>query len=168
MVLLKFSSFLPLHVLRIAILKAAGARLGRDVVFYHGYEVRAARRLRVGEKTSVGNGTVLDARGGITIGRNVNISTQVQVWTGQHDWQSPTFAFESRPVFVGDNAWLSARCIILPGVTVGNGAVVAAGAVVAKNVPDGVVVAGVPAQIVRHRPEVAYELRGRRGKSWWW
>lgn len=140
-------------------LKSVGARVGKKVVVHGGGECRAPWRLCLGDGSIIGDHSILDARGGIEIGRNVNISSQVAIWTAQHDYRSPTFSAKIAPVKVEDRAWLSFRCTILPGVTIGEGAVVAAGAVVTKNVAPFTVVAGIPARKIGERPrEMLYEL----------
>ena len=114
----------------------------------------------------IGNDAILDARGGLRIGSDVNFSTGVHVWTAQHDWRDPGFVTVRLPVVIEDNVWVSARATILPGVTIGRGAVVAAHAVVTRDVPAGAVMAGIPARQVATRPEVDYRLGGR--KAYWW
>jgi acetyltransferase-like isoleucine patch superfamily enzyme len=87
------------------------------------------------------------------IGRNVNLSSEVLIRTAQHDYQSPDFKTVFHPVKIEDYVWLGPRCIILPGVTVGEGAVVAAGAVVTKDVEPYTLVGGVPAKKIGERPK---------------
>ena len=166
-VLLRLASLVPLHVARTAALRAFGCQLGDGVVVYHGFEVRAARHVSIGDRTIVGDHATLDGRGGLTIGADVNLSTGVSIWTGQHDWRAEDFRYVKAPVAVGDRAWLSTRVIVLPGSTIGEGAVVAAGAVVSGDIPPFVLAAGVPARPVKERPKgLTYRLGG--GKAWWW
>ena len=160
---------LPIHRLRVAAVRRWGAQIAEGVTLYHGFEIRNARGLSIGERSSIGNDAILDARGGITIGRDVNFSTAVHIWTGQHDWQSPDFAYVKAPVVIGDRAWISTRVTILPGVTIGEGAVIAAGSVVTKDVEPYALVAGVPAKVVGSRPtNLTYELAPAKAKAWWW
>lgn len=160
---------LPLHAARIAVLRAWGATVHPEATVYHGFEVRRAARLTIGARSSIGNGAILDARGGLTIGDDVNFSTDVHIWTAQHEWASPTFAYVSAPVAIGDRAWISTRVTILPGVTIGEGAVVAAGAVVTKDVEPYALVGGVPAKPITTRPrDLTYRLPPRAKKTWWW
>lgn len=166
---LALCSHMPLHVLRTSALRAFGARIGTGATFYHGFQVRAARKLRVGARSSIGDGAILDARGGLTLGQDVNLSTRVQIWTAQHDWRSPEFAFVSAPVVIGDRAWLGPNSIVLPGSTIGEGAVVAAGAVVRGSVEPYTLVGGVPARKLGDRPpELRYRLASSRNKPWGW
>jgi len=163
------SGHLPIHALRVAILRLWGAKIGAGVTVYHGLEVRAARNLVIGDNTSIGNDAILDARAGLVIGANVNLSTGVQIWTGQHDWRSPDFAYVKAPVQIGDRAWLSARVIVLPGVTIGEGAVLAAGSVATKDVGEFELVGGVPAKHLGDRPrDLTYTLPPARKKQLWW
>lgn len=79
--------------------------------------------------------------------------------TAEHDIDDPYFVGTEAPVHIGDYAWISSRATILPGVRIGNGAVVAAGAVVTKDVPDYTVVGGVPAKLIGVRNnQLKYEI----------
>ena len=109
----------------------------------------------------VGSCAVLDGRRGITIGSNVNLSSGVWIWTLQHAINDPNFGTEGGPVEIGDRAWVSCRVVILPGVRIGTGAVIAAGAVVTRDIPDFAIAAGVPARVIGHRAcDLRYELAG--------
>ncbi|HUX44747.1 MAG TPA: acyltransferase [Terracidiphilus sp.] len=134
-------------------------KIAPGVLVHHGFWVQAPWRLSIGVNSVVGDHAILDARGGLSIGANVLLSSQVAIWTGQHDWQSPEFGYVSGPVEIGDHAWLSFRCVLLPGVTIGEGAVVAAGALVTKSVPPYALVGGVPAKVIGERSrDLQYQL----------
>lgn len=150
---------MPGHTLRRMCYRRFGLEFPADTVIYGGAEIRAPKKLRIGSGTVIGNGAILDARRGLTIGSNVNFSTGVWIWTLQHDHNDPGFAAVGGPVVIGDDAWVSCRCTILPGVRIGRGAVVAAGAVVTKDVPDFAIVGGVPAKVIGMRnPQIDYSL----------
>jgi serine acetyltransferase len=117
-------------------------------------------RVTIGAETVV-LASILDGRGGLTIGRNV-ILNEATIITAQHDLDSPLFETVYAPVEVGDYAAIFTRALVLPGRRIGRGAVVAAGAVVSRDVPDMAVVAGNPAKIVRQRKAVHSELDLRR------
>jgi acetyltransferase-like isoleucine patch superfamily enzyme len=170
LVTIRLVGLLPIHALRILVLRAWGAKIGNEVTVYHGIEVRCARRLEIGPHTIIGDDAILDARGGLVIGSNVNLSSGVSIWSAQHDWRSPGFDFVARPVSVGDWAWLSARATVLPGVDVGRGAVLAAGALATHAVPERSVYGGVPAKLIGERPAEAlgYTLGYVKQKKWWW
>ena len=160
---------LPVHALRVLVLKAWGADIGPGVTIYHGIEVRNAKGLSIGRNSSIGNDAILDARGTLTIGENVNLSTGVHIWTGQHDWPSTAFRYVSAPVTIGDRVWLSGRTTVLPGVSIGEGAVLAAGAVASADIAAHDLAGGVPAKRIGRRPvDLNYDLPPARKKLWWW
>lgn len=108
-------------------------------------------RVTIGNHTIIGNDIFLDGRRGITIGDNVNVGGHVQIFTLQHDPDDPDFGTDGGPVVLEDRCWVASRATILPGVTIGEGAVVAAGAVVTKDVAPYAVVGGMPAKFLRER-----------------
>lgn len=167
-VLLVFG-WVPIHFLRVATLRAFGCRVGSGATVYHGFQVRNPRGLAIGRRTSIGDGAILDARGGLTIGEDTNLSTGVNIWTAQHDWRSPEFSYQKHAVHIGNQVWIGPRVTILPGAQVCDGAVVAAGAVVRGVVPPRALVGGVPAKVLGYRQEVpTYKLPPASTKTWWW
>jgi acetyltransferase-like isoleucine patch superfamily enzyme len=160
---------LPNHRIRVAGLRRLGASLAPSAVLYHGFQVRAARKLTIGDRSNIGDGAVLDARGVLTIGSDVNFSTGVQVWTAQHDWSSSDFAYLTAPVIIGDRVWVGPRVTILPGASIGEGVVVAAGAVVRGKLDPFGLYGGVPARkIGDRRHDLTYQLPQPKAKAWWW
>lgn len=139
-------------------------RISKNVVIYKGVEIRSPKNLTIGEGSIIGDNAILDARMKIDIGRNVNFSYGVHIWTLQHDYRDPYFkcnAGHCGPVKIEDRAWIGPRVTILHSVTIGEGAVVAAGAIVTKDVKPYTVVAGIPAKMVGERPrELVYEFKG--------
>lgn len=118
--------------------------------------------VRIGAHSVVNRGTYLDGRAALTIGDNVNISHQALIQTLTHDPRSPTLAVQAKPVAIRDHVWIGARAIICPGVTVHEGAVVGAGAVVTRDVPPWAIVAGNPARPIGVRPnEIKYRTNYR-------
>ncbi len=126
-------------------------------------EVMRPHKLSIGRNTVIGRRCLLDCRGdGLRLGRNVNVGSQVAFVGAKHDIQSPTFEAVWKPIVVEDYAWVSLRATVLGGVTVGEGAVVAAGAVVTSNVEPYTVVAGIPAKQIGERTrELDYQLLHR-------
>lgn len=159
---MKLISLIPSHTIRIIFLRMMGIKLGKNVTIYAYGEIRSPWNIRIGDNSIIGHYCLLDGRRNIKIGSNVNISSGVWIWTLQHDPQSQNFDTKGGPVTIGDHAWLGARCMILPNCTVGEGAVVAAGAVVTRSVPPYVIVGGVPAKIIGKRSiDLKYELKYR-------
>lgn len=159
---IKASGNIPSHKLRSFLYRNLWqVKMTNTTVIYGGAEIRDPQNITIGHYTVIGHQAILDGRQGLTIGNNVNLSTGVWIWTLQHDPQSSTFAAIGGPVVIEDYAWISCRTTILPGVTIRKGAVVAAGAVVTKDVPPYAIVGGVPAQIIGQRTqELNYQLPG--------
>lgn len=113
----------------------------------------STERLTIGKNSVINQNCRIDTRGGVTIGENVSISSDVIILTADHDMNSSDMAGRERTVVVEGYVWVGTRAMIMPGVVIGRGAVVAAGAVVTKSVPPFKVVAGVPAKIIKERLE---------------
>jgi maltose O-acetyltransferase len=114
--------------------------------------VRDLRNISLGDTVNINQYCMLDSRGGpIRIGSNVDIAPEVNIWTLQHDPQSPDFATKGGGVTIEDFVWLGNRAVILPGVTIGRGAVVATGAIVTKDVAAWTIVGGIPAKKIGER-----------------
>ena len=114
-------------------------------------------RLEIGDETWIGQQCFLHAAGGLTIGKSVGIGPGVKIITSQHGEvprDVPIFSapLSFRPVVIEDGADLGVGCIVLPGITIGRGAQVGAGAVVTRDVPPFAIVAGSPARLIRERP----------------
>ena len=107
-------------------------------------------RIEVGANTRL-NGPTISAQTEVIIGKNCRIAPHVIVMDGDfHDVNDRTSDGKSARIVIGDGAWLATRSMVLKGVTVGEGAIVAAGTVVTKDVPPYTVVAGVPAKVIKH------------------
>ncbi len=157
---------LPSLHLRRWIYKSLGAKIGKRVVMHVGTEIRSLECLTIGDGTIIGDNALLDARSGLVFGRNVNLSSNVSIYTLQHDHRDPQFGVPNPQqrrldVKVCDRAWIGSNVVVLPGVTIGEGAVCCAGCVVTKDVEPYAVVAGIPAKKVGERPQVLeYEFSG--------
>lgn len=147
--------------------KGLGVKMGKNVTIHFRAELRAPEKLSLGDGTIIGDNAILDARRCLTIGRNVNLSSNVSIYTLQHDHRDPYFGLPSEDklklsVEIDDRAWLGANVIVLPGVHIGEGAVCCAGCVVTKDVEPFAVVAGIPARKVNERPHnLKYEFKGK-------
>ena len=144
----------PSHTLRLAfyrhVLKCEigpGSHIFMDAWF------DSKRRFQMGANSVVNQRCRLDNRGGITIGENVSISAEVCILSADHDVQSRNFAGRERAVVIEDYVFVGTRAMLLPGVHLGRGAVVAAGAVVTRNVEPYTIVAGVPAKPIGTRSQ---------------
>lgn len=129
-----------------------GSALLMDLYVYIRGRARPGRQgITIGRRTIVNQQCCLDGRGWLAIGDYVSISPGVWILTDSHDMGDPMFREVLAPVKIGDHVWIGSRALILPGVTVGEGAVVAAGAVVTRDVEPYAVVAGVPARPIGTR-----------------
>lgn len=109
--------------------------------------------LSIGKDSVINGFCRIDTRGGVTIGSNVSISEEVIILTADHNEDLLGIIDRKKKVTIGDYVWIGTRAMILPGVTIGTGAVIAAGAVVTKDVEPLAVVAGVPAKLLKYRSE---------------
>lgn len=142
---------LPVHALRAAyVRRVLGLEMGRGASLQM-HCFLTGRFISIGEGAVINRRCYLDGRGGLTIGRDASISPECYLLSLTHDPQDPGFGALPRPVVVGDRAWIGARALILPGVTLGEGCVVGAGAVVTKDVAPFDIVAGNPARKIGER-----------------
>jgi acetyltransferase-like isoleucine patch superfamily enzyme len=150
---------LPSHAIRNSYYRRGlGVVLPKTSVIYWGSRFFGLKGLVIGENSILGDHGFFDGRRGITIGNNVNIASEVRIWTSEHDIESPTFETTGAGVTIGDHAFIGSRVTILPGVRIGEGAVIGAGAVVTHDIPEWTVAFGVPAKPVRVRSRVSYKL----------
>ena len=158
---LRVVSYVPLQWVRLGGLRLAQAKIGSDVVLAPGVEVQTPWRLSIGSHSNIGRNVRLDARGSLMIGNNVIISDDAAVWTAEHDIQAPDFLMTRAPVVIEDRVWICFRSIILPGVTLGEGCVVASGTIVTKDVSPFTVVGGSPARVICNRTTNLHYQLGR-------
>lgn len=161
-----FVSYIPSHTIRNYLYRHIfNVKLAQNAVIYYGAEIRSPWNLEIGEGSIIGDKSILDARRGIKIGRNVNFSTGVWIWTEQHGVNNIDFscAGEGGSVVIEDRCWCGPRTIILPGKTMAEGSVLAAGAVLTKDTEPFSINAGIPAKKIGERNrDINYELNGER------
>ena len=156
---------IPSHHIRRWVYRVLGAEIGKNVVFHFRTEIRGIHRLKIGAGTIIGDNALLAAQRGLTIGENVNLSSNVSIYSGEHDYRDPYFRStpeKTRPITIGDRVWIGSNAIILTGVNIGEGAVCCAGCVVTKDVEPFAVVAGIPARKINERPrDLRYVFDGK-------
>lgn len=150
---------IPLHSVRNGIYRIAGIKIGRQSTIHVGARFYQPKNITIGEGTIIGDHATLDGRAALTVGSHVDMASEVMIFNSQHDINNPDFTAIEAPVKIDDYVFIGPRAIILPGVTIGRGAIVAAGAVVTKDVTPGVVVGGVPAKPIGERQLKEYSYR---------
>ena len=151
LMLLRWVGHIPLHFLRRFFYRLAGMKIGKGSSIHMWANFFEPKNIEIGEDTIIGDHVFLDGRDDLKIGDHVDIASQVLIYNSEHDINSPTFSASYGKVVIGDYVFIGPRAIILPGVRVGKGAVIGAGAVVTKNVPKYAIVGGVPAKIIGDR-----------------
>jgi putative colanic acid biosynthesis acetyltransferase WcaF len=136
---------------RNAILRLFGARIATGAKIFPSVAIAHPWNLSVGADSVVAWHTRLYNLGQIEIGERVVISQHAHLCAGTHDYEAEGFPLQKSSIRVEDDVWIAADAFIGPGVRVGRGAVVGARAVVVKDVPPQVVVAGNPARVVKER-----------------
>jgi acetyltransferase-like isoleucine patch superfamily enzyme len=136
------------NVLGVALGEGAGIHLDVFIWFTGPGKMRRERSLQIGRRTWISRRCVLDARCSLQIGEDVSISPEVAILTATHLLDDPDFPVVGAPVVIEDHVWIAMRAIVMPGVRIGRGAVVAAGSVVTKDVEPLAIVAGAPAKKV--------------------
>jgi acetyltransferase-like isoleucine patch superfamily enzyme len=144
------------RVLGLSLAPGSGIHMGCFVWFNGPGQVRRDGS-HIGARTRINRDCCLDLRGPLRIGHDVSVSPEVMILTGEHGHDQPGFEFGTRAVVIEDHVWIGSRALILPGASLGRGAVVAAGAVVSGRVAPMTVVGGVPARPLRTRPEQALD-----------
>lgn len=167
-----FVGYIPIHHFRRFCYRLAGMKIGQGSSLHMYTRIYDPRHISIGQDSSIGERATLDGRrqlpgsqGGLTIGNHVDIASEVMIWTSEHDLHDTAFKPIEEPVVIEDYCFIGPRAIILPGVTLGKGAVVAAGAVVTKSVPAGTIVGGVPAKPIGDRD--VSNLKYALGRARW-
>lgn len=142
----------PSRRLRKLFLRFYLGHLGSETGIQMGCKFLNGRKIHLGERNVINFGCLLDGRKyEVRIGNDVSIGPEASILTLGHDPQSPYFADRGGDVVIGDHVWIAYRAIILPGIHIGEGAVVAAGAVVTADVVPYSIVAGSPARKIGER-----------------
>ena len=137
--------------LRCSLLRAFGAKIGKGVYIKPGLRVKFPWYLDVGDHTWLGEDAWIDNLAQVSIGPHCCVSQGAYFCTGNHDWTAPNMKLFRRPIRCERGSWIGAKAVLGPGVTIGAGSIVTAGAVVMKNIPEMEVHSGNPAQFTRKR-----------------
>lgn len=147
----------PGHRFRVRVLDQLGWALQPDVVVGRGLQLTALKTPVIGDRVNLGPSLILDLRGGVTIGSDVDIAGDVTLWTADHDPDSAKHSYRERPVSIGNRCWIGHGAEILPGSIIPDGVVIGARAVVAGSLePDGIY-GGNPLRRIRDRNPAAMQ-----------
>ena len=136
---------------RIFLLRLFGAKIGKNCLVFPSTKVWAPWNLEMGDYASLGEAVFCYNVASVKLGQQATVSREAFLCAVSHDITSPIFELVTKPIVIESSAWVAARAMILLGVTVGEGAVVAAGSIVTKDVSPWTVVAGNPAKVVKVR-----------------
>lgn len=163
---LRVVGFIPFHHFRRFVYRICGIRIGKGTSIHMFTSFYNPFNIKIGSDTIIGEWAVLDGRELLSIGDHVDIASNVMIYNAEHDVHSKGFTkARMEKVLIEDYVFIGPRAIILPGVTVGRGAVIGAGAVVTKDVEPLTIVGGVPAKEIGKREEesLGYKL----GRAAW-
>ena len=149
--ILRLIGWFPLHTVRILFYKLDGIKIGKKAHIHMGIQFFDPSNIEIGEGTIIGQNAFLDGRDKLKIGAHVDIASDVLIYNSEHDINSVDFKPINAPVVIGDYVFIGPRAIILPGVKIGKGAIIAAGAVVTKDIEEFVIAGGVPAKPIGER-----------------
>ena len=134
-----------------AVLRSFGAEIGKGVVIKPGVRVKYPWRLKVGDHAWLGEDAWIDNLENVTIAKHACISQGAYLCTGNHDWKKPSFDYRLAAISVGEGAWIGAKSLVAPGVSVGDFAILTAGSVATKPLKPCGIYSGNPAKYVKDR-----------------
>ncbi len=148
---------IPFFRLKSFFLRAAGMHIGRQTYIHVPVKFFSRKNLTIGDNVTVNSHCYLDSRTTIRIGSNVNIAHGTRIYTLGHDVNLADLPDAGKPVIIEDDVFIFSNVLIMPGVTIGKGAVVFPGSVVVKNVPSYSIVGGNPAKVIRERRRLEFQ-----------
>ncbi len=137
-------------------LRLLGSRVGHGITYYPGIRINPGNNIILGDGVDLAWGVLITTSGGIEIGDRTLIGYNTHIFSSNHNippvpQRIVDAGHSNKKVIIQNDVWIGAGCIILPGVTIGEGAVVAAGSVVTKDVKPFTLVGGVPAVLIKER-----------------
>ncbi|MDE6150613.1 MAG: WcaF family extracellular polysaccharide biosynthesis acetyltransferase [Prevotella sp.] len=145
------ASWNPFMGIKVALLRAFGARIGKGLVIKNNVIIKSPWNLVVGDYCWLGEGCWIDNLDKVTIGSNVCISQGAMLLTGNHDYTMPSMPYRNAPIVIEDGAWVGAQTTVCPGVTVHRNAILTVGSVATKDMDGNGIYQGNPAVKVRDR-----------------
>ncbi len=136
---------------KIALLRLFGAKIGRGLIIKNNVVIKSPWNLSIGDDCWLGEGCWIDNLDKVQIGNNVCISQGALLLTGNHDYTVSSMPYRNAPIVIEDGAWIGAKTVVCPGVTVHSDAILTVGSVATKDLAEGGVYQGNPAVLVRDR-----------------
>ena len=146
----------PLHAWRCWLLRCFGARIGTPCFVYNDVEIWAPWNLQMADHSTLGRRVVCYSMARVSLGERAVVSQGVHLCTGSHDHESENFQLFARPIRIGADSWICAEAFLVPGVSIGAGAVIGARAVVTCDQPAWMVCAGNPCRPLKPRRLPSY------------
>lgn len=137
--------------LKVRILRLFGGRVGTGVVIKHHVRIKNAWRLEIGDHSWLGEGTWIENLEDVIIGKNVCISQEAMILTGNHDYSRPDFRFRLGKIRLEDGTWIGARSVVCPGITCGSHSVLTVNSVATRDLEAWHVHSGNPSRPIRAR-----------------
>ena len=142
--------------LKVLLLNMVGAKIGKNIFIYPGVWIIPGKNLVVGNNVDLAKDVIITTTGGVFIGDRTLIGYRTQILSANHSIPPigepfPVSGDSFAPIHIANDVWIGANCIITAGVEIGEGAVIAAGSVVTRNVPPNAIMGGVPARLIRMR-----------------
>lgn len=151
LMLLRWVGYIPFHSIRNLKYRFFGIKIGKGSTLHMWANFFNPKNIEIGEDTIIGDHAFLDGRDKLKIGSHVDIASSVMIYNSEHDLSKEDFSAIVAPVKIEDYVFIGPRVIIMPGVKIGKGAVVAGGAVVTRDVEPFTIVGGVPAKPIGER-----------------
>lgn len=136
------------------LLRLFGAKIGTGVKIHNTAKILYPWELEIGDGCWVGWDVDIYNYARVKIGRMSVVSQYTYLCTGTHDYEDPSFPLTFQPITIGDQAWVAAKCFVAPGVTIGDGAIIASASVVTKDMPEWQICAGNPCKPLKARPPI--------------
>ena len=145
------SHIIPLSGLKVWLLKLFGAKVGHGVVIKPGVNIKYPWKLVIGDYSWIGEGVWMDNLANVTIGKNVCISQGAMLLCGNHNYKKQTFDLILGEIHLHDGAWVGAKAVVCPGVTLNSHAILSVGSVANKDLNSYSIYQGNPAVKIRER-----------------
>lgn len=145
------ASWNPFMGVKIALLRLFGAKIGRGLIIKNNVNIKFPWKLTIGDDCWIGEGVWIDNLDSVTIGNDVCISQGAMLLTGNHDYTQSSMPYRNAPIRIADGAWIGAKAIVCPGISVGTHAILTVGSIATKDMQPSTIYQGNPAKEIRKR-----------------